>query len=627
MATLVEDSDDEFPDLAVIIGKHGRAAESKATRGSPTRTPTKKPVPNQTVVMSTAGLQSAAFHTSSEDLKGSRPGFEKPKSKRRVLNKICDNPLLRPFDHQKESTPALSYSKRSDFSPKVLPTRSKAHEESKLTRRLSLSSVSEEEEEVSLDDSTGLSDFIVNNSSLLEEDSTEEEIQPRPPRSTRRLVRGRRSSGRDSSEEDQSRPVNHNRFQNEVNASAVGSKPVKMGCDGENVTEVSKNGLPGMIPRDACVVTPPPSPQKTQKRLLSPKKGPRIPITPHRPSTDAFWDPDVINEWNEEYSPRKTPKTQNHIGDAGLEVDLPASPSKKNQSMRDPKKHETKKSFTLKKHDIAEAFLRELDESVTDGKVSEMAALTGGTKIIWSKKLNTTAGRANWKRETIRSTTRGMDGKPETKITYRHYASIELAEKVIDDEERLLNVIAHEFCHLANFMVSGITNNPHGKEFKVWAAKCSQQFGDHGIHVTTKHSYDIDYKYIWECTNCGTEFKRHSKSIDPLKHQCGSCKSKLVQTKPVPRANAVVNEYQLFVKENMRKAKEQNPGSPQKKIMAMVGKMYQEHKASKLGSMEENVDGVGVGNEKDVGSREESPYDNQVDLVMRKLNFLDLTSP
>jgi predicted SprT family Zn-dependent metalloprotease len=382
-----------------------------------------------------------------------------------------------------------------------------------------------------------------------------------------------------------------------------------------------------MIPQGECLVTPPTSPQKTQRRLLSPRKGPRIPMTPHGPSMDAFWDPDVINEWNEEYSPRKTPKSGYDFSNDGLEIGLPTSPNKKSKSMRDPKEREAKKAFTQKKHDIAEAFLRELDEAITNGKVSEMAALTDGIKIIWNKKLNTTAGRANWKRETMRSTTRGADGKPEMKITYRHYAFIELAEKVINDEERLLNVIAHEFCHLANFMVSGIRDNPHGKEFKAWAAKCSQQFGDRGIHVTIKHSYDIDYKYIWECSNCGTKFKRHSKSIDPLKHQCGSCKSKLVQTKPVPRANTVANEYQLFVKQNMGKVKEQNPGSPQKQIMTMLGKMYQEHKASKLGSTEEKVEGVEVRDRKIIASREESLNDNQVDLATRKLNFLDLTSP
>jgi predicted SprT family Zn-dependent metalloprotease len=341
---------------------------------------------------------------------------------------------------------------------------------------------------------------------------------------------------------------------------------------------------------------------------------------------DAFWDPAMINEWNEEYSPRKTPKARSRIDEDGYEVDPPTSRVKKCHSTRDRQTYEAKKVFAKKKHAIADAFLRELDESITESKVSKMAALTGGIKIIWSKKLNTTAGRANWKRETMRSTILGADSKAETKITYRHYASIELAEKVIDDEERLLNVIAHEFCHLANFMVSGIRSNPHGKEFKSWALKCSREFGDRGIHVTTKHSYEIDYKYIWECTNCGTEFKRHSKSIDPSKHQCGTCKSKLVQTKPVPRANAT-NDYQLFVKENIKKVKEQNPGSPQKQIMTLVGKMYQEHKASKLRNAAEKVSSDSVSDRKEAGSREESPNDSQADIVMRKLNFLDLTSP
>jgi predicted SprT family Zn-dependent metalloprotease len=253
-------------------------------------------------------------------------------------------------------------------------------------------------------------------------------------------------------------------------------------------------------------------------------------------------------------------------------------------------------------------------------------------KIIWSKKLSTTAGRANWKRETLRSSTLDLDGKPT--VTYRHHAAIELAEKVIDDEDRLLNVIAHEFCHLANFMVSGIKTNPHGKEFKAWAAKCSRHFGNRGIEVTTKHSYEIDYKYVWECENCGVEFKRHSKSIDPTRHRCGVCKSLLVQTKPVPRGivgkgaeGAGLGEYQMFVKENMRIVREENPGSPQKEIMGLVGKRFREFKARKVedGKGEEVVS---VNIEEVVESKEGTPAgDDGVEDVARKLDFLDLTSP
>jgi hypothetical protein len=203
-----------------------------------------------------------------------------------------------------------------------------------------------------------------------------------------------------------------------------------------------------------------------------------------------------------------------------------------------------------------------------------------------------------------------------------------LAEKVIDDEDRLLNVIAHEFCHLANFMISNIKTNPHGKEFKAWAAKCSRVFEHTGIEVTTKHSYEIDYKYVWACTNCGLEFKRHSKSIDPSRHQCGSCKCKLVQTKPVPRgiggggAKGGMTEYQAFVKENMKVVKKENPGSPQKEIMGLVGKKYQEYKASKLRA--EGLDNVSVD---EVGSKEGTPIEEDVvGSVVRKLDFLDLSS-
>jgi hypothetical protein len=131
---------------------------------------------------------------------------------------------------------------------------------------------------------------------------------------------------------------------------------------------------------------------------------------------------------------------------------------------RDKKVMDAKRAFELKKNALAENFLKELDDRITSGKVAELAASGGGVKIIWSKKLNSTAGRANWRRECTRKRT--ADGVEEK--VYKHIANIELAEKVIDDEERLVNVLAHEFCHLANFMVSGVKDNPHGKEFKQW---------------------------------------------------------------------------------------------------------------------------------------------------------------
>ncbi|KND90781.1 HMG box-containing protein C19G7.04 [Tolypocladium ophioglossoides CBS 100239] len=322
--------------------------------------------------------------------------------------------------------------------------------------------------------------------------------------------------------------------------------------------------------RSDFTVSPSTPPKNSHPRnLVSPRKLARIPRTPHhRPSVDAFWSQDFVDDWNDKHSPRKLilPPV----------IKSPAKPS--------PKKT-TRKSFEAKKHSLAEEFLRELDTEITHGKIAELAKSTGGVKVVWTKTLNTTAGRANWRRETIR--TQQADGTLVS-VNHKHHASIELAEKVIDDENRLLNVLAHEFCHLANFMISGIKNNPHGKEFKAWAAKCSRAFGDsRGIQVTTKHTYEIDFKYVWTCMACGSEYKRHSKSIDPQRHRCGSCKSALKQTKPVPRgsgagggAGSKPSEYQIFVKEQMKVVRGENPGSPQKEVMRIVADKWVSNKKS-----------------------------------------------
>lgn len=308
------------------------------------------------------------------------------------------------------------------------------------------------------------------------------------------------------------------------------------------------------LPKQEDPATPPRTPTKAPRPtgLVSPsKKAAQIPKTPHRPSMDTFWSQEFVNEWNEKHSPQK----------AALAPPKPKSP------VKSPQKDPAKKTFDSSKHDVAAKFVGELDSRITEGKIAELSESTGGVKLVWSKTLNTTAGRANWRRETIR--TKNEDGA-EVSVQYKHHASIELAEKVIDNEDRLLNVLAHEFCHLANFMVSGITKNPHGKEFKAWATKASRAFGDRGVVVTTKHTYEIDFKYIWECAECSAEYKRHSRSINPQKHRCGTCKGMLKQTKPTPRGSGKPSQYQTFVKEQMKIVKQENPGVPQKDIMKLI---------------------------------------------------------
>ena len=34
--------------------------------------------------------------------------------------------------------------------------------------------------------------------------------------------------------------------------------------------------------------------------------------------------------------------------------------------------------------------------------------------------------------------------------------------------DRLLNVMAHEYCHLATYMINGVGDDHHGKLFQEW---------------------------------------------------------------------------------------------------------------------------------------------------------------
>ncbi|KAI9144624.1 hypothetical protein BKA69DRAFT_1053474 [Paraphysoderma sedebokerense] len=75
------------------------------------------------------------------------------------------------------------------------------------------------------------------------------------------------------------------------------------------------------------------------------------------------------------------------------------------------------------------------------------------------------------------------------------------------------------------------------------------------ITVSTCHSYDIDYKYKYTCTNenCGHVYGRHSKSIDITKKCCGYCGSKLMLPEKLkkdgtPYKNKGLNLFQTFLK-------------------------------------------------------------------------------
>jgi hypothetical protein len=201
-------------------------------------------------------------------------------------------------------------------------------------------------------------------------------------------------------------------------------------------------------------ITPPPSPTKVH--LPSPSKKPRIPPSPHRPSVDAFWSHEIINEWNDRHSPTREPsfqrekkkncsfddddkssKTHSSIPLQSPPLSPRKQPTTTKKKKEDQPEVQRRKKFNAEKHELASSFLQEIDQTITDGKITSLTSSTGGIRIVWSNKLQSTAGRAHWKGDAISVVETGDGGTRLEKKEYRHHATIELAEKVIDDEGML----------------------------------------------------------------------------------------------------------------------------------------------------------------------------------------------
>ncbi|KAJ5638126.1 hypothetical protein N7490_008005 [Penicillium lividum] len=548
--------------------------------------------------------------------------------KTRTLKLARTNSLLLPLQQRPRQRPSVKletddYEKENDLteygtdtnSPTMssVPQRSTVRRNTTRTQRTnttarSFSRLSPEVEEEEFGDNSlaSLDDFIVSDNeepSYHETSDSETEVQknptpPPPPKSARkRLIRGRRPGinteknlERCSSPSDSfglevklpdsvklpsSLPVNpKHKFQDDLDLSTkLGD--MELNLDNELTSQLDTDSSlsiidldsspPPLKPTSRSPQTPPSSPSRNRFLRSPSKEKSRIPPTPHRESTDAFWSQEVANDWVDQHSPRKDKTSGRSViellqdfddSDEGSSQDIststePESISKvtmkeaKTPSKTALKKAETEArkaakarrlSFDNKKADFAKTFLHVLDDAVAGGKVSQLAEKTGGVEIVWSKTLQKTAGRAQW---------RGINDRDSNgrviPSSIRHHAKIELAERIIDDEYRLLNTLAHEYCHLANYMVSNCHDNPHGASFKMWGNKCAEALKDHPIyggqiHVTTKHSYKIDYKYVWACVSCAQTYGRHSKSIDPTRVRCGACKNKIEQIKPKPRS-------------------------------------------------------------------------------------------
>ena len=106
----------------------------------------------------------------------------------------------------------------------------------------------------------------------------------------------------------------------------------------------------------------------------------------------------------------------------------------------------SKSKFSKIKFELTKSEYLKINQIVFDNQLPEDLSVT------WNKRLLTTAGitRSSY-----------SDGSRR--------AVIELSEKVIDCEERLISTLLHEMCHAAGWLISGERNPPHGRAFWMWA--------------------------------------------------------------------------------------------------------------------------------------------------------------
>lgn len=251
------------------------------------------------------------------------------------------------------------------------------------------------------------------------------------------------------------------------------------------------------------------------------------------------------------YSPTPGPLALPDIGELNLDDSDEEVLAPRKQIVPPPRASSTqwsKKEWTSRREVIANQLFAELDVKVFD---SRLGANGAGAYVEWNNRLLTTAGTAHKSRSA-------------TGYSYK----IKLSDKVCTGESQIASTLAHEMCHLACWIISDEHKSPHGRVFKSWSAKVTRLTG---IEVATKHSYEIEYRYEWECSNavCGKVYRRHSKSIDPTRQVCGSCKGRLV-----PRFQTTTSPFQVYLKNNMALAKSALPSASHGDVMRALSKRW-----------------------------------------------------
>jgi predicted SprT family Zn-dependent metalloprotease len=154
------------------------------------------------------------------------------------------------------------------------------------------------------------------------------------------------------------------------------------------------------------------------------------------------------------------------------------------------------------------------------------AGLLPPISIVWSRRLTSSVGMF---------ASRGGPRSPQPPGTLCNRREIRLsrpllerlAERTAYAEQELRNTLAHEMIHQWQFDVLKRRPN-HGRDF---LRKMTEMNRSGEVAVTTYHSLQKEVlalsRFAWRCKNCGQIYRRQRKTIEPRRHQCGSCRGSL----------------------------------------------------------------------------------------------------
>lgn len=200
------------------------------------------------------------------------------------------------------------------------------------------------------------------------------------------------------------------------------------------------------------------------------------------------------------------------------------------------------RDFKQKKEDLTKKLYQLYNTSVFESK------LPTDMSVTWNTKLRKTAGYCITGQE---------------RVTSKRYARIELSVKVCDSADRLRDTLVHEMCHAATWLINNVRDG-HGPFWKIYARKATLAHPELPM-VTRCHSYDINYKYQYQCSRCKNTIGRHSKSLDTERYVCALCTGKLVLLTPTNSRGPT--PFATFVKENYGQVRQELTGQSHAEVM------------------------------------------------------------